>query len=49
MVKKEVHPDHNREPVKAPDEAEARLDKSGDDSEEEVKVSREEENPEVKE
>ena len=45
----EVHPDHNTEPAKAPDEAEARLDKIGGDSEEEVKLSREETNPEVKE
>ena len=32
---KEVHPDHNTEPAKAPDEVKARPDKKGDDSEEE--------------
>ena len=49
LVKKEVHPDHHTEPAKAPDEAVARLDKSRDDSEEKVKLSRKETNTEVTE
>ena len=43
----EVHPYQNTEPAMAPDEAEASLDKTG--NEEELKLSREETNSEVKE